>query len=245
MYGRTTIEKWIIFYWTLFLTRVLKTTTAKGDVKCYAQYTTNAKHIVECVKSIASKNPQNELYDRFHSSTRGKLCFNDGVLFIQEQTFVEWDKVSEVYTTLIIPRDFKEYFEAYGKGGELDLTKEIRDIEKNLFTDILDEQSDKMLHFLSRAMAGFYEDKDWGLWIGSRNCGKGCINTLLLNAFGDYVTSIASACLMCSRVSSTDTKERSWMIDLQYPRLAIMQEVDKKQDKNEWYFCKEYLFRRR
>lgn len=206
----------------------IKTTTAKGDVKCYAQYTTNAKHIVECVKSIASKNPQNELYDRFHSSTRGKLCFNDGVLFIQEQTFVEWDKVSEVYTTLVIPRDFKEHFEAYGKGGELDLTKEIRDIEKNLFTDILDEQSDKMLHFLSRAMAGFYEDKDWGLWIGSRNCGKGCINTLLLNAFGDYVTSIASACLMCSRVSSTDTKERSWMIDLQYPRLAIMQEVDKK-----------------
>ena len=86
-----------------------------------------------------------------------------------------------------------------------------------------------MLHFLSRAMAGFFEDKDWGLWIGSRNCGKGCINTLLLNAFGEYVTSIASACLMCSRVSSTDTKERSWMIDLQYPRLAIMQEVDKKE----------------
>ena len=61
----------------------IKTTNAKGDIKCYAQYTTNAKHIVDCVKSIVSKNPQNQLYDRFHTSTRGKICFNDGVLFYQ------------------------------------------------------------------------------------------------------------------------------------------------------------------
>jgi hypothetical protein len=209
----------------------IKTVTAKGDVKCYAQYTVNAKHIVECVKSIASRNPQNELYDRFHSSTRGKLCFNDGVLFIKEQKFVEWGSpdVEDICSTLIIRRDFKPYFDALGTGQEFDLSKEIQDIEKSLFTDILDNQADKMLHFLSRAMAGFFEDKDWGLWIGSRNCGKGCINTLLLNSFSEYVTSIASACLMCSRVTSTDTKEKSWMIDLQYPRLAIMQEVDKKE----------------
>ena len=209
----------------------IKTTNAKGDIKCYAQYTTNAKHIVDCVKSIASKNPQNQLYDRFHTSTRGKICFNDGVLFIKEQKFVEWDspEASEVFSTLIIRRDFKDYFEALGTGKELDLTKEMCDIEKTLFTDILDSQADKMLHFLSRAMGGFIEDKDWGLWIGSRNCGKGCINTLLLTAFDDYITSIPSSCIMCSRISSTDTKERSWMIDLQYPRLAIMQEIDKKE----------------
>ena len=209
----------------------IKTTNAKGDIKCNAQYTTNAKHIVECVKSIASKNPQNELYDRFHTSTRGKICFNDGVLLIKEQKFVEWDssEASEVFSTLIIRRDFKEYFEAFGTGSDLDLTKEMSVIEKTLFTDILDNQSDKMLHFLSRAMGGFIEDKDWGLWIGSRNCGKGCINTVLLTGFGDYITSIPSSCIMCSRVTSTDTKERSWMIDLQYPRLAIIQEIDKKE----------------
>jgi len=209
----------------------IKTTNAKGDIKCYAQYTTNAKHIVDCVKSIVSKNPQNELYDRFHTSTRGKICFNDGVLLIKEQKFVEWDspEASCVFSPLIIRRDFKEYFDAFGTGSKFDLTKEIADIEKTLFTDILDEQADKMLHFLSRAMGGFIEDKDWGLWIGSRNCGKGCINTLLLTGFNDYITSIPSSCILCSRVSSTDTKERSWMIDLQYPRLAIMQEIDKKE----------------
>jgi len=63
-----------------------------------------------------------------------------------------------------------------------------------------------MLHFLSRAMGEFIEDKDWGLWIGSRNCGKGCINTLLFTGFNDYITSIPSSCILCSRVSSTDIK---------------------------------------
>lgn len=209
----------------------IKTTKANGDLKCYAQYTTNAKHIVECVKSIASRNPRNDLYDRFHRSTQGRVCFNDGVLFLKEKQFIEWGnpETNEVYSTVVIRRDFKPYFDALGTGEELDLTTEMQDIEKQLFTDILDEQSDKMLQFLSRAMGGFYEDKDWGLWIGNRNCGKGCINTLLINAFADYVTSIASACLMCSRVSTTDTKERSWLIDLQYCRLAILQEIDRKE----------------
>ena len=113
----------------------IKTTNAKGDIKSYAQYTTNAKHIVDCVKSIASKNPQNELYDRFHTSTRGKICFNDGVLLIKEQKFVEWDspEASCVFSPLIIRRDFKEYFDAFGTGSKFDLTKEIADIEIKTF----------------------------------------------------------------------------------------------------------------
>jgi hypothetical protein len=35
---------------------------------------------------------------------------------------------------------------------------------------------------------------------------------------------------MCQRMRSTDTKELSWLLDLQYPRLAIIQEVDRKEE---------------
>lgn len=216
----------------------IKTTTAKGDVKCYAQHASNAKNIVSIVKGKAAMNPKDDWYYKFHDTTTGKLCFTDGVLFLEKKEWRDWSdpyfdkEENKIFSTIMINRQFKPYFEATMKmdGTTFDLNKFMKDIEDKLFNAILDSQTKKMLHFLSRAVGGYYQDKDWTVWIGSRNCGKGCISTLLQNAFGGYITSLPAATLMCQRMRSTDTKELSWMIDLQYPRLAIIQELDRKDE---------------
>lgn len=216
----------------------IKTTTAKGDIKCYAQQASNAKNIVAIVKGKSAMNPQDEMYNKFHDTTTGKICFEDGVLFLETNEFINWKdpffekEENKIYTTIIINRQFEQYFISTknSDGTSNDLNKQIDKVYTKLFEPILGSQTKKMLHFLSRAMGGYYQDKDWGIWIGSRNCGKGCINTLLQSAFGEYITSLPSQILMCQRMRSNDTKELSWMIDLQYPRLAILQEMDKKDE---------------
>lgn len=216
----------------------IKTTTAKGEIKCYAQHASNAKNIVGIVKGKAAMNPSDDMYYKFHDSTTGKICFMDGVLFWTTKEWRDWSDPyfeqpeNKLYSTIVINRKFKPFFEATMNtdGSQFDLTSTMTKIEDTLFKVVMDAQTKQMLHFLSRAIGGFYQDKDWGVWIGSRNCGKGCINTLLQNAFGSYITSLPAQTLMCQRMRSTDTKELSWMIDLQYPRLAIIQEIDRKDE---------------
>lgn len=212
----------------------IKTTTAKGDLKCYAQHASNAKNIVAIVKGKAAMNPKDDMYYKFHDTTTGKICFSDGVLFLETKEWKDWSEIEEntIYSTIVINRKFKPYFDSTMKadGTSFDLNAVMLNIEDSLFNVVMGAQTKQMLHFLSRAVGGFYQDKDWGLWIGSRNCGKGCINTLLQNAYGSYITSLPAPTLMCQRMRSTDTKELSWLIDLQYPRLAIIQEIDRKDE---------------
>ena len=216
----------------------IKTTTEKGNIKCYAQHTTNAKNIMNVVKLKVAEEPQDNMYIKFHQTPIGKLCFKDGVLFIKEKKFRKWtdeyfnEEDNKIYSTICIDREFEKYFVATttNDNTNFNLNKQMNDIKDKIFTSILDTQTDKMLHFLSRAMAGYYEDKDWGVWIGSRNCGKGCINTLLRNSFENYVTSLPAQLLLVQRMRSNDVKEMSWLLDLQYPRLAVIQELDKKDE---------------
>lgn len=216
----------------------IKTTTEKGNIKCYAQHTSNAKNIMNVIKLRITEQPQDNLYTKFHQSPIGKICFKDGVLFMKEKKFIKWEdeyfneEENKIYSTIYIDREFEKYFTATTRkdGSNFDLNKQMNDIKDKIFTSILDSQTNKMLHFLSRAMSGYYEDKDWAVWIGSRNCGKGCINTLLRNAFENYVTSIPAQLLLVQRMRGNDVKEMSWLLDLQYPRLAVIQELDKKDE---------------
>ena len=52
-------------------------------------------------------------YDKLHNSTQGKLAFLDGVLDFVNREFINWrtDKLEDYYTTVIINREFKKYFD--------------------------------------------------------------------------------------------------------------------------------------
>jgi hypothetical protein len=209
-------------------------TISSKELKCYCQSVNNAKNVMTAILAYVATIPNDALYNKFHDSTRGKICFLDGVLFLEEKEFRLWESPyfdepkNEIYTTIIINRKFNDVFQ----NRNSDKSKEIiADIKTKLFETILGSQSNTMLQQFSRAIGGYYMDKDWGLWIGERNCGKGCINELLVTAFEKYVTNLPSNCLLHSKFANKDTKEHSWMIDLQYPRITLVQEFKKDSEK--------------
>jgi hypothetical protein len=75
-----------------------------------------------------------------------------------------------------------------------------------------------MLHFLSRAFAGHYEDKYWAVFIGNRNCGKGVLDLLMKNAIEGYMHTTSAGNFKCERVndSGDNVKKLSWTLDLQF-----------------------------
>lgn len=60
----------------------IKTTNSNGDIHPYAQNYTCAEHIVKAIMNMVIQNPEDSFYQKFHSTTKGKLCFKDGVLDI-------------------------------------------------------------------------------------------------------------------------------------------------------------------
>ncbi len=209
-------------------------TDKDGCYKPYGQSFSKAKNIRDTIKSEILRNYcDNKFGDKLINSTIGKICYEDGVLFLAENDFKLWEdeyfnkKENEIFTTIIIEMKFADTWE---NRNSKEIKKIKNTIKDDLFEKILGEQTALMLQFYYRAMCGFYEDKDWGLWLGERNCGKGCINELLLSAFGNYVANLPSNCLIQSKFNSKDVKENSWLLDIQYQRLTLVQEFKKSSD---------------
>lgn len=190
----------------------------------FAQNYNKCENILKLlVTKVIIENEDKSLYDKFHYTTKNKLCFNDGVLDFIEKKFIKWDDTVNIYSTIKINRDFNDYFEK----PDLDLINKIR-------TDIFDasygEKTDTALHFLSRALTGNIEDKRWATYLSSRNSGKGVEYALLKNSFGEYVKSFELNNLLCCRKSSgiennDASKKLYWLLDHEFTRLAISQEV--------------------
>ena len=197
----------------------------KEDSKvAYAQNVKNAKNIREALLTkIRTQEETVDIYHKFHSTTKGRLCFKDGVLDFVNQKFYAWNEVDfEYYTTVMIDRNFSEYFKKPDR-------ETINLIKTNIFDILFGNDIKLALNFLSRAIAGHYEDKIWGSYLGNRNCGKGIIYELLKSSLEEYVDTIDIMNLMGERTAQTrqNAKELYWTIDLEFVRLAISQETPK------------------
>ena len=164
-----------------------------------------------------------DIYDKFHSTTKARLCFKDGILDFKAKHFYRWgdaDFPKDYYTTVMINRNFEAYF----KNPDRDI---IGKIKKDIVDILFGKDTTKALNFMSRGIAGHNEDKNFATYLGNRNCGKGLLYELLKKAFGDYVNSFEIKNIMCVR--QTDTQETSkqnyWVLALQWARLAISQET--------------------
>ena len=83
-----------------------------------------------------------------------------------------------------------------------------------------------IMYKLARALAGKIEDKTWFLFQGLRDSGKGCLTTLLKNAFGKYIKAIDANFFKPNPMAVQDpAKANSWIIDCIYARLAITNEI--------------------
>lgn len=191
----------------------------------YCQNIPTAKNIRLGVlsKLCILKNDDN-LYAKFHSSTKNKLCFNDGVLDFIEKKFVRWNDVPEntIYTTVIIDRNFENYF--YNPNRHF-----INAIESDIMQNLFGDKTELALKFFARAITGNVEDKNFMSYCGNRDCGKGILFALFKSSFKEYVASFNLENITCKRESNKSSdlaKENAWLLPLQFVRFAISQETD-------------------
>jgi len=184
-------------------------TDAKGNVSAFwANYSSADK----VFKTIMNKIVEFQLSaDKFHTTTKHRLCFMNGVLDMKKKKFYLWEDVDfEYYSVVQIPYDY-----------EKTESKDIMSVLEPLFGDKIE----LALRYLARALAGCVEDKNFATYLGNRDCGKGGIASLLC-AFGDYVKPFLLANVSCQRERvKEDAKEMYWLMDFEYVRIALSQEV--------------------
>ena len=175
------------------------------------------KHCLNCAEI------DDNFVENVWRETQFKIFFNNGYFDFKQNKFIE----GEFNKTFIkVNRDFNQ-----------ETNPEIR---KQIFNKVLnpvfsiDNEEDKtqqelleyFLYRMSRVMAGNIEDKRWILLQGLRNSGKGVISDILKNCFGHYVRTTNSGNFEFKRNVGDEGKALSWLIDFQFSRLAITQEIN-------------------
>jgi len=204
----------------------IKKLSSKGEWTSYAQNNKPAKSIAECVVDIIKRETvsTDDFYHKLHSTTKGRLCFQDGVLDLSSQQFYKWNDIKfEYYTPVMIQMQYADYF----ANPDRELSKKI--LEK-VFTPLFGDKTSLTLQFLARALAGHSEDKNWFNLIGNRDSGKGVIFKGLKSAFGNYVDSFELSHFLYQRDREDMTevsRKMYWMLPLEFVRFAISQETPK------------------
>lgn len=194
----------------------------KNEYQPYAQNVKTAKNIREAViVKIKTDYVGVDIYEKFHSTTRGRIAFEDGVLDFASKRFYDWDELPfEYFTTKIIPRRVGYWL----SNPNMECVDAIR---SKIFDSLFGSNIQTALLFLSRAIAGHIEDKNFATYLGSRDCGKGVIFELLKNSFGDYVSSFELGNMLYERMSKTQETSRMlyWLMNYEFIRIAISQET--------------------
>jgi len=202
-----------------------KIATKNGfEAKPYAQNITCTISIKKGVYAkLKIQDDVADIYHKFHTTTKARLCFKDGILDFKMKHFYRWgdaDFPEDYYTTVMINRNFGDYCENPDRNI-------IGKIKKDIFENLFGKDTTKALNFLSRAIAGHFEDKNFATYLGNRNCGKGVLYDLAKTACGDYVDSFEIQNLMYNRKTDTQdtSKKNYWVLPLQFVRLGVNQET--------------------
>ena len=206
-------------------------TNEHAELIPYCQNVKTSKNVREgMLAKLSILKYDKYLYDKFHSSTKNKLCFFDGVLDLKEKSFTLWENIPEntIYTTVVIERCFATYFENPDR-------EYIDTIKKDIMDNLFGNRCDIALKFFSRAIGGNIEDKNFMSYFGNRNCGKGILFSLFSYAFGEYISPFNLENMICKRESSKSSdiaKENAWLLPLEFTRIAIAQETDENENGN-------------
>lgn len=201
----------------------------KYDINFGKNYT-QCENIFKFVKTLIDyNNIDDEFYNKLHETTKYKLVFNDGVLDIKNNNFFTWDNEeyfskNPIYSIYKINRNFKDDYDKYINNDDETL-KNIEYLE-NLIKSIVDNQYEKLLQFLSRSAFGFVEDKDWSVFMGNRNCGKGVLCELIQNSLNNYVDTVNANSLLMERETSNDLRKLEFAISFEFKRLMLTNEMN-------------------
>ena len=200
--------------------------TIKGhQYIAYSQNISSAKHILEALYvKVKTENNDDDLYEKFHSTTKNRICFKDGVLDFKNKKFYLWDAIDfEYYSCICINREFNKYFNNPDH-------KVINELKTELYESFYGHKLDLALKFQARAITGNYEDKNFATYMGNRDCGKGGVYDNLECGFEKYVKTFELGNILYNRMTSGSenvdcSKKLYWLLDLEFVRLAISQEI--------------------
>jgi len=199
---------------------------AFGNVVSYAQDYNSAKNIRILLMTFLKMNADIDFVSKLHTSTKGKICFLDGVLDFENQKFYKWDDIHfEYYSCIQVPLNYAEYYSCPNK--EL-----INKIKNDILRPLFEKDIDRALHFFSRAIAGFNNDKNYGTYNGNRNCGKGILFELF-KSFYEYLKPFNLSNVLVGRtdnVSQEQSRMKYWLMDFEFARLAFAQETPKPEE---------------
>jgi len=192
-----------------------------GDLVAYSSKLPNAKHIIEVTMAKMPDSPN--FADQLWKSTQGFLCFDDGIWDFRARNFLKYKEAPHVMSTLKIARKFP-------KRNPAKMAEVYERLIKPWFGD--DERCRTALEITARAISGLVEEnKAWVLEKGDRDCGKGGKTRMDEQAFGPYVWPVNAKSFMMQRGMGGDAaKGQSWMLDLEYRRMAYSQEVTRDVD---------------
>jgi hypothetical protein len=195
----------------------------KGKPIPFSQNISGAKNIYAALCDLVKIKNVLDIYEKFHSTTKGRLCFKDGVLDFKTKEFILWDNVDfEIYSCQCIPYEYANYFANPN-------LQTVETVKQSIFENMFGNDTQLALQFFSRALAGHCEDKKWATYLGNRDCGKGVIYEALKSAFSEYVQTFELGYIMYQRNTLTDNteigKKLYWLLDLEFCRLAISQET--------------------
>lgn len=195
----------------------------------FAKNVKSAKNIRELVVSLIKEQSDiPDIYDKFHTTTKNRVCFKDGVLDFKAKLFYTWNEINfEYYSTIMINYEFGEYFKNPDKAI-------ITEIKNRIFRNLFGGDIDKALHFFSRAIAGRNDDKNACAMTANRDSGKGAIYDLFKSGFGEYVNPFELGNILIEREAKIEEISRKmyWLLDYEFTRMAISQETPK-EEKNQ------------
>jgi hypothetical protein len=187
----------------------------------YCDILKNVRSVATLTEDKIICNPDPEFYQKLHTTTLGKLCFDDGVYDFRRRAFYEWNshelKSNPVYSLTKIHRNFPKSVDDAFK----------RECYDRVFVASMgEENAARWVAFLSRAVAGEITDKLFATIITNRDCSKGVTNDWLMSAFGSYVRQAESTNFLVQRERSgaDAAKENGWLVDFQTVRLMLVQE---------------------
>lgn len=188
-----------------------------GNVK---QYSAMSNGISNLTKLVFLNIPEFKDFNEFTiTSTKNKLCFLDGVYDCITKKFTEWEFVNNVYTQIIINRNFPN-----------DVNDEDIDIVNNkiwysMFNDVDDVRFLKQQ--FARAILSGNLDKRWLMMMGRRDCGKSVLIKFFEKAFGDYIGTTTSENLhLHNNENSTDpAKKNIWICSIWNKRIVFTSEL--------------------
>ena len=194
----------------------------------------NSKHVIPYSRNQNGANnvanhafdhlPNDDSFvDRLWNSNIGKLCFRNGYYEFNTKLFKPYD--NKTITTICIDRDFPTDI----KQADID------EVYNKVLNPILWDESQRkyFLNWISRGLAGKYDEKTWAKGIGLRNSGKGVLVDSIKTAFGNYVNIFNSEEITCTRAGNGDiAKKLAWIIPLEFSRLNFSNELKLVDDKN-------------